>query len=68
MTRADGARHDAAITPAVAERVTRHTAAAGSPRPRGEQKAALRAAGVPPQIAAALRGRLRLIPEQEAGR
>jgi hypothetical protein len=30
-------------------------------------KAALLAAGLPPQVAAALRGRLRLIPEQEAG-
>ena len=31
-------------------------------------RAALRAAGVPPHIAAALRSRLRLIPEQEAER
>jgi len=30
-------------------------------------RAALRAAGVPPLVAAALRRRLRLIPEQEAG-
>jgi hypothetical protein len=31
-------------------------------------RAALRAAGLPPDIAAALRSRLRLIPEQEAER
>jgi hypothetical protein len=31
-------------------------------------RAALRAAGLPPQIAATLRRRLRLIPEQEADR
>jgi hypothetical protein len=30
-------------------------------------RAALQAAGVPPHVAAALRSRLRLIPEQEAG-
>jgi hypothetical protein len=31
-------------------------------------RAALRAAGAPPHIAAALRSRLRMIPEQQAGR
>jgi hypothetical protein len=31
-------------------------------------RAALRAAGVPPDLAAALRRRLRLIPEEETGR
>jgi hypothetical protein len=41
----------------------------GQPRIRvATTRAALRAAGVPPHIAAALRRRLRLIPEQEAGR
>ena len=41
----------------------------GQPRIRVvTTRAALRAAGVPPHIAAALRRRLRLIPDQEAGR
>ena len=41
----------------------------GRPRIRAATtRAALRAAGVPPHIAAALRKRLRLIPEQETGR
>jgi hypothetical protein len=41
----------------------------GQPRVRVvTARAALRAAGVPPHIAAALRRRLRLIPEQEAER
>jgi hypothetical protein len=39
----------------------------GQPRSRPvTTRAALRAAGVPPHIAAALRKRLRLIPDQEA--
>jgi hypothetical protein len=41
----------------------------GQPRIRvATARAALRAAGVPPHIAAALRRRLRLIPEQETER
>ena len=41
----------------------------GRPRVRvATTRAALRAAGVPPQIAAALRRRMRLIPEEETGR
>jgi hypothetical protein len=41
----------------------------GQPRIRVvTTRAALRAAGVPPDLAAALRRRLRLNPEQEAGR
>jgi hypothetical protein len=41
----------------------------GQPRIRVvTTRAALRAAGMPPHIAAVLRRRLRLIPEQEAGR
>ena len=42
-----------------------------SGRPRARvvtTRAALRAAGVPPDLAAALRRRLRLIPEEETGR
>ena len=42
----------------------------GGPRrvTAGTTRAALRAAGLPPHITAALRSRLRLIPEQEADR
>jgi hypothetical protein len=41
----------------------------GRPRARVvTTRAALRAAGVPPDLAAALRRRLRLIPEEETGR
>jgi hypothetical protein len=44
------------------------TALAVQPRVTGvAARAALRAAGLPPPLAAALRGRLRLTPDPEAG-
>jgi hypothetical protein len=70
--RARAARRSLGLCEAELLRLTWDTAHApdssrGQPRIRvATTRAALRAAGVPPHIAAALRRRLRLIPDQEA--
>jgi hypothetical protein len=71
--RATAARQALRLYEAELARLTWDTAGAppggpGQPRTRVvTARAALRAVGVPPHTAAALRGRLRLAPEQEPG-
>jgi hypothetical protein len=66
--RARAARQALRLCEAALPQSTGHTQAGPRRVTAVTTRAALRAAGLPPHIAAALRSRLRLIPEQEADR